>query len=152
MTTPALPSLADTDDLSDRLGRELTDPEVARAEAALEDASALVREEARRDFAEGPPPAIQAVVLTASLRVMRNPDGFVQEMIGSYSYRRREDDVSVYLTAAEKAICARYRQTGGNGLWTMKIQRDDPTERTIFYEDSYGAELWPVDSASDFGW
>lgn len=150
--TAALPSLADADDLADRLGRDLTDPEVARAEAALGDASALVREEARRDFAEGAPAAIQAVVLTASLRVMRNPEGFVQEMIGAYSYRRREEDTSVYLTAAEKAICARHRNTS-SGLWTQATTRGDPRyDDTIWFEDSYGAELFPLDSASDFGW
>jgi hypothetical protein len=150
MSTP-LPPLADVDDLADRLGRELADNEVDRAEAALSDASAMVREEARRDFAEGPPAAIQAVVLTASLRVMRNPEGFVQEMIGAYSYRRREEDTSVYLTAAEKAICARYRNSGGSGLWTQGTTRGEPCyDETIWYEDSYGSELFPLDSASDF--
>lgn len=146
-----LPPLAEVSDLEDRLGRPLNDAESARAEAALEDASALVREEARRDFAEGAPPAVQAVVLTSSLRVMRNPEGYVAEQIGSYSYRRKEDDTAVYLTPAEKAIVGRYRQASGTGLWSLGTTRGEPVfNDTMWAEDTNGAELFPLYSSRDF--
>lgn len=47
---PALPALAAPDDLEDRLGRDLTAGEAARATALLADASALVRSYTRQDF------------------------------------------------------------------------------------------------------
>lgn len=142
-------ALASVDDLVDRLGREVDDAERARAEAALEDASALVREEARRDWTEGAPPAVQAVVLTAALRVMRNPDGITSETIGPYSYKRRDQDADVYLSEAEKAIVRRYRQSS-RGLWTLPTTREEAVGRTIWYEDSYGFELFPLEAREDF--
>jgi hypothetical protein len=45
-----LPSLAELDDVEDRLGRDLTEEEQRRAQAMLDDASAVVRAYTRRDF------------------------------------------------------------------------------------------------------
>lgn len=45
-----LPSLAELDDVEDRLGRELEPEEQRRAQAMLDDASAVVRAYTRRDF------------------------------------------------------------------------------------------------------
>lgn len=45
-----LPPLASTDDVAARLGRALTDAELARATAMLDDASAQVRRYCHRDF------------------------------------------------------------------------------------------------------
>lgn len=50
---PALPPLADLDDVEDRLGRDLTESEQRKASAALLDASAVVRSYTRRDFTTG---------------------------------------------------------------------------------------------------
>lgn len=46
----SLPSLAELDDVEDRLGRDLTEEEQRRAQAMLDDASAVVRAYTRRDF------------------------------------------------------------------------------------------------------
>ncbi|TMS00186.1 hypothetical protein [Nonomuraea basaltis] len=56
--------------LETRLGRVLSAEEGARADALLEDASALVRSYTRQDFA---PPASETVVLRASSGVVRLP-------------------------------------------------------------------------------
>jgi len=151
MTTPVpVPALASVHDLIDRLGREVDDAERARAEAALEDASALVREEARQEWPTGAPAAVQAVVLTAALRVMRNPEGYNSETIGPYSYRRRDSDLDVYLSEAEKAIVRRYR-TRARTLWTQATTRyEHGADDTIWYDDSFGLEPFPLESRKDF--
>lgn len=46
----SLPSLAELDDVEDRLGRDLTEEEQRRAQAMLDDASAVIRAYTRRDF------------------------------------------------------------------------------------------------------
>lgn len=46
----SLPSLAELDDVEDRLGRDLSEEEQRRAQAMLDDASAVVRAYTRRDF------------------------------------------------------------------------------------------------------
>lgn len=46
----SLPSLAELDDVEDRLGRDLTEDEQRRAQAMLDDASAVVRAYTRRNF------------------------------------------------------------------------------------------------------
>lgn len=149
MTSP-VPPLASVHDLVDRLGREIDDAERARAEAALADASALVREEARQEWAAGAPAAVEAVVLTAALRVMRNPEGISSETIGPYSYRRREQDVDVYLSEAEKNIVRRYR-TRSRPLWTQATTRyESGGDDTIWYDDSFGFEPFPLESRKDF--
>lgn len=63
-------SLATATDLEVRLGRVLTEAEAARADALLQDASALVRSYTRLDFA---PPTSETVVLRASAGVVRLP-------------------------------------------------------------------------------
>lgn len=48
----SLPSLAELDDVEDRLGRDLTEEEQRRAQAMLDDASAVVRAYTRRNFTQ----------------------------------------------------------------------------------------------------
>lgn len=145
-----LPALADMFALEVRLGRDLEGAEAARAQAALDDASALVREEARRDWldADGnpnPPSAVLTVVLTAALRVVRNPDGYTSEAEGDYSYRRSEDTgLGVYLTEEEKTIVRRYRGTK-QALWTQPTTRGEHWCSTIWADDTFGCEPFPID-------
>lgn len=63
-------ALANKCDLELRLGRVLSADEGARADALLDDASALVRSYTRQDFA---PPASETVVLRASAGIIRLP-------------------------------------------------------------------------------
>jgi hypothetical protein len=148
--------LAEVDELEDRLGRALTtDAERARAEAALDDASALVRGEGNPGWVAGSvPQAVVAVVLTAALRVVRNPEGFVAETIGAYNYRLPEQGaLGIYLSEAEKQIVRRFRTTRGNGLWTQQLSRGDVDETTL-WATTYptGSEPFALDDARDFGW
>lgn len=142
--------LATIQQLSARLGREFTGAELERAEALLDDASALVRDVAGRTWIdpdtgalESVPGSIQWVVLRAAERAIRNPDGFSSESAGDYSYQRTGVEPGVYLTAGEeKAI---RRALGKTGLWTQPVTRGEDYLQTVWLNDSFGAEPFPYD-------
>jgi len=144
---------AEVDELAARLGRQLDDSELVRALAVLEDASALVREEVGYtvwiDADTGVldeslvPASVRAVVLRAAERAMRNPGGFSAESSGDYSYQRTGVQIGVYLSEAE--IRTLRRAVKRTGLWTQPVTRGDCYPDVVFLEDSYGAELFPVD-------
>lgn len=143
-----LPALADLYGLEDRFGRELAAGERARALAALDDASALVRQEGAQDWVDdggvpNPPGAVAAVVLAAALRTFRNPEGLSSETIDDYTYRRAGVEPGVYLTDTEKAIVRRYRPT--SGLWTLRTTRGDQVHGTV-YGTVPGGEPLPLDT------
>jgi hypothetical protein len=161
-----LPAFATVADLEARLGLaigSLTGPERARAQAALDDASALVRAEARRTWVvitqdidgndvytlTDVPDVIVRVTLGAALRNFQNPDDrVISETVGPFSRTLRYSEHGVYLTDAELAIIRRWRPSRG-GLWTLPTYRDDAFDTTLFMEDTYGCELFPVGSSDD---
>jgi len=146
--------LVDVGPLEARLGRELGGVELARAVAVLEDATELVRGEVGYEVWVDPdtgtllvstvPGSVRAVVLRAAERAMRNPGGFSSESSGDYSYQRTGVQPGVYLTDGELRILR--RATGRRGLWTQPVTRDDTFCDTVFVEDNYGCELFPVDT------
>jgi len=151
---PPLPPLADVEDLSYRMGREFTSEELPRIEAALDDASALVRDEAGKTWVDpltglvtDLPASIRTVVLRMAERVVRNPQGFKSESAGDYSYDRGPGEDDVYLTDKERAIIR--RALGKTGLWTQRVERDDLYDTTLWCEDNYGCELFPIGSEYD---
>lgn len=147
--------LATVLDVELRLGRTLVDPELSRVVGLLEDASDLVCLEAGTEWVDPDtdallpvPGAIRGVVLRMVDRVARNPEGFSAESDGDYSYQRTQvQSGGVYLTDAERAIIRRAcRRTG---LWTQPLERGDNYYRTVWFEDSYGCELFPLDVVRD---
>jgi hypothetical protein len=143
-------ALASVHDIEARLGRELVGDELTRVIALLDDASALVRDEAGRDWI-GPdgsltvvPGSVRAVVLRATERAIRNPQGFSAESAGDYSYQRTGVQDGVYLTDAERAIIR--RAIGRTGLWTQPVTRGDDYLNTVWGEDQFGCELFPLDT------
>lgn len=145
--------LASIPDLEARLGRNIVPSELPRAIAVLEDATELVRGEVGytvwADSVTGEtvvslvPGSVRAVVLRAAERAMRNPGGFASESNGDYSYQRTGVQPGVYLTDGELKILR--RAVGRRGLWTQPVTRGDDYADTVFLEDSYGCELFPVD-------
>jgi hypothetical protein len=114
----SLPPLASVAAMEVRLGVEegsLEDLDLARAEAALGDVSALVRDEAGRDWVADDettitaPPAAVAVVLQAALRTYRNPDGYASESLGggAYGYSYAPGATGAYLSEDERLIVRR---------------------------------------------
>lgn len=146
--------LADVPDLEARLGRVFTGDEIGRVNAVLDDASALVRDEAGRtwidpdtDSLTAVPGSVRAVVLRAAERAMRNPQGFSAESAGDYSYQRTNVEPGVYLTDAERAIVR--KAIGRTGLWTQPVTRGDDYLHTVWGEDQFGCELFPLDVYRD---
>lgn len=142
-------ALAAVSDVEQRLGRVFVNEELGRVVGLLDDASDLVRLEAGKTWAtpEATPGAVRAVVLRVVERAIRNPDGFSAESDGDYSYQRTQVEPGVYLTDAERAILR--RAAGRSGLWTQATTRGDCEMNTVWFEDQFGCELFPLDVRYD---
>lgn len=148
--------LATLDQLEIRLGLDpgtLAGTDQARAQAALVDASALVRGEAQRDFVTetgelDAPDAIVRVVLGAALRNYRNPEAETSHTVGPFRRDIKVSDTGVYLTDAEIEIARRYRPRTHGGLWTLSTTRDEDVSDTQWVWDQYGTEPFPIGSRS----
>jgi hypothetical protein len=109
----ALPPLATIADLETRLGLAegaLVDADLARATAAIADASELVRVEGRVPWVDATgtptaPPAVVVVVLQVAMRVYNNPNGYSSETVSAdgatYSNSNNQQALGIYLTADE---------------------------------------------------
>lgn len=147
-------ALADISDIEARLGKVFTGDEATRVEALLDDASALVRDEAGITWTDPDtgqltlvPGSVRAVVLRSVERAVRNPQGFSAESAGDYSYQRTNVEPGVYLTDGERQIIR--RAIGRTGLWTQPVTRGDDHLATVWAEDSFGCELFPLDVRRD---
>lgn len=140
----ALPPLADVSDLGVRLGVTLAGPDAARAGAALDDASALIREATGLAWsADGTtldsslPPAVVTIALAVARRVYENPSGFASETIGSYSYTRsRAEQSGLYLTDEERRALRRI--VGARSFDSLELVRSGSSGTTwVSTQDVY---------------
>lgn len=130
----SLPALASLEALSDRTPGGIGEDDETRAQAALDDASALIRAEAGDDWVtdDDPPEldedALPDVVVTvccaAARRALVNPDGVTQESLDGYSTSYRNDSADVYLTKAERRLVR--SAAGRGGLWAQPTTRGHP--------------------------
>lgn len=105
-----LPALASLDDLNVRLPEPAEeDADEARAQAALDDASTLVRLTTGQSYVDEDeelidsiPDVVVVVTLAAARRAYLNPDDVRQESVGPYSVTLA--GTGVYLTDDEKAL------------------------------------------------
>lgn len=93
---------ATVEDVEARLGRELTDDEETQVLALLEDVEAMIKlriPDLDERVADGriPERIVVMVEVNAVIRVIRNPDAFISETDGNYSYQRSSDGASGYL-------------------------------------------------------
>jgi hypothetical protein len=108
-----LPPFADTDDFEKRVGPV---DDVTRAEAALDDASALIRAEAGKTWAtDGAldadvPDILVVICIAVARRVIENPNGVSSETLGDATISYENASGDAYLTAAEKRLV---RRAGG---------------------------------------
>lgn len=146
-----LKALAEVSALELRLGLEigsLQGADLARANASLEDASALVRAEAGKSWlAEQEeavvvtaPDQVVTIVIKAALREYKNPDGFSSEQIGDYSYRT-DNTGGVYLTEEERRIVREAAGAGAHGLWDVRVQSSYYDPKTPLPSDYYMGNL-----------
>ena len=134
----ALPPLVTVADLEGWLGQSLVDADRIRAEAVLSAVSALVRSETNTTWVDDAEALtevsddIRFVVLSMTARVWRNPDGFVSERLGEYSYQLPSATASgADWTAMERRILGRTNPQQ-RGLWSLSTTRDDPDSDTAY--------------------
>lgn len=145
-----LPPLATLDELEVRMGQQ---DEAARAEAVLWDASNLVRSEAGKTWVDdsnvvaGVPDMVVTLVLKVAKRAIDNPEGLIGETYPEYAWRKDGAEDGVYLTDKE---CRIARRLGGkSGLWTQQTTRRSCDTETVFVEDQFGSELFPMYAVDD---
>lgn len=142
-----LKALAEVSALELRLGFEtgtLQGPDLARAQAALADASALVRAEANKAWLDSDsnvtaPAQVVTIVVKAALREFKNPDGFTSEQMGDYSYRT-DNAGGVYLTEDERRIVRSAAGSGAYGAWTVHTPSNYDTTALVDPFDYVQAE------------
>lgn len=124
-----LPPLATFDQFDARIPGGIDSEDSTRAEAALQDASALVRAEAGQTWVTDGvldadvPDVIVMVTIAAAKRAFVNPDGTASESIQDYSRTFASTSSDVYLTKAERNAIR--REVGRSGLWTLATTRAD---------------------------
>jgi hypothetical protein len=127
-----LPPLVTVSDLEQRLGvavGSLAGLDLARAEAAISDASALARLYGR-DWVDADgttiaaPDAVLVVVVSAAKRAYDNPTNYQGESLGdgSYSWQAGQGDALIYLSDAEVRLIrtADAKAGGAGGLVTTR--------------------------------
>lgn len=140
------PSLATIADMEARLGHTIDDPaERVRAQALLDDASALIRFEANRtwmdDTVDPPvlgvvPDFVVSLTAQAALRGWYNPAGIESAQLGAVSVRYG----GAWLTGAERAQLASLNR--GQGLQNVELQPG-------FGWEGHVIGYVPVDNAPD---
>lgn len=131
-----LPSLATLEDFQARLGIPLLDdydepldPDGIRAQAALDDASALVRSAAGLEWVdeygelEDVPDIATSITLAVAGRTYQNPQGFSQATVGdsSVSYSREGNAGGIFLTKSEERAL---RRLGSGGIGEIVVGKD----------------------------
>lgn len=147
------PSLASFGQFASRIPGGVEQADQARAQAALDDASALIRAEAGTTWTNEDgtalvdvPDIIVTITVAAARRSFVNPDGLTAEAIGDYSSSFAHASGDVYLTKAERNAVR--RAAGRSGLWTLATTRTDvgPDTPTVIPD---GWEIGGVPAESD---
>ena len=141
----SLPALVSLDDFALRLGG-LAESDEDRAQACLDDASALVRAEAGGEdwvdtegALEAVPDVIVAVCVAAAMRAFRNPEGVRTESIGTYSVAYADTSTAVFLTEGERRIIR--RAAGISGIGSIELEGEWTVNPAAIYA--------PVDQGGD---
>jgi hypothetical protein len=143
-----MPAFAEVDDLAARLQGGIEDDDTPRAQAALDDASTLIRAETGMDWESDVPEIVVTVTLWAALRTFSNPEGLSQESLASYSYSKSNPSTDVYLTAKERRLVR--REAGVSGLWAQPTSRGDTldtpcTDPQVVCAPNSGTQYIPVE-------
>lgn len=145
----ASPALATTDDLE---ARGVNTSDASRAQAALDDASAFIRDVASPEDwldddgnLETVPDIIVAICCRAVQRSLDNPQAVQAEGIGSYNVTFANTSPDVYLTRAERASIR--RAVGKVSLGAVTIEspyapRTDPDD--IYMNVAGGGDPIPM--------
>lgn len=118
--------LASVDDLEKLMKRTFTGPDLDQAEMVLSAVSAWARAVSGQSWPDvaGVPSDVKYVVLVASRRTLRNPDGVTSEAMGPFS-KSYDKPPQHFFSSAELAILKRYRPKAANGLFTVGFSRGE---------------------------
>lgn len=141
---------ATVEELVRRLDFDLSEQELAMAETALEDASALVRAHGKPWPDPALAPAIaKSITVSAARRFMVNPDGLMQSRAGDETLAwdgLGEQAGSVYLTKAEIKLLQRIARP--NGITAVPLSAWGPVRERW---DTPGAAVYvPADNGEPF--
>lgn len=139
-------ALAATSDIELRMGSV----DASRAQAAIDDASALIHAETRGVWVDGGELVddVPAVALTICCkivqRVLTNPDEVTSETLGPFSQTRSGASADVYLTRSERRVLR--RAAGINvGSVTLESPYETPLDRgTLYAPDASGGDDIPM--------
>lgn len=120
--------LASVDDLEKLMGRTFSGADLDQAEMVVSAVSAWARSVSGQQWSDAPtgvPSDVKYVVLAASRRTLRNPDGVTSESMGPFSKSYDKAPVN-FFTHAELAILKRYRRKAASGgLFTIGFNRGE---------------------------
>lgn len=118
--------LASVDDLEKLMKRTFSGADLDQAEMVLSSVSAWARAVSGQSWSVSSevPSDVRYVVLAASRRTLRNPDGVTAESMGPFSksYDRPPAD---FFSPAELSILKRYRPKASRGLTTIGFTRGE---------------------------
>lgn len=149
--------LASVDDLEKLMGRTFSGTDLDQAEMVVSAVSAWARAVSGQEWPNAPtgvPSDVKYVVLAASRRTLRNPDGVISESMGPFSKSYDKAPVN-FFTSAELAILKRYRpKVTSGGLFTIGFTRGEtgnPKAPGYLYLDNDLSDsnlmpvFWPAD-------
>lgn len=152
-----LPALVSLEDFALRVGG-IDAADEDRAQAALDDASALVRADAcgedwvdDDDELEDVPGVVTAIVIAVAIRAWRNPDGVRSETIGNYSVAYGDTSTAVFLTEGERRLIR--RAAGCTGIGSIALEGDWTINPAVYVPVEGGGDDFPLGvSEGDLGW
>ena len=138
---------ADLADFTARLGRSLTaGAETDRAQAALDDASALIDTVAT--VPDPVPSGVLSITCSVALRLFGNPSQFTSETIDDYTWR--VDGAGLFLTPYEENALRRLSSdTTSSGLWTQSLTRDGDDVYVFGYDQYSGDPILLAEGCTD---
>lgn len=150
-----LPAFAEIEELVDRIPDGIEVEDYPRAQAALADASSLIRSEAGAtvvatwiasdELTDAVPEIIKTVTLRSALRVFVNPTEETQSTTGPYSSSRV---ANAYLTATEKAMIARAAGRV-SGIGVITTTRGEIETRLVGCRGDVAEEYLAVEPAGE---
>lgn len=147
-----LPALADIDGIKARLG--VTTIDETRAQALLDDASAIIRDEAGKDWvtdgdlSEDLPPIVVTICYAVAIRAFRNPEGLRSETVGGEARAYFSSDV--FLTDAEAATIRKAAGKSMIGSITLTSPYPPPLCDTVYVPVEGGGDDFPMYVEDDF--
>lgn len=128
-------ALATVEDLSARMAVTFSEMEEVAARLCLDDISALARLYGLPlwgDATHAVPDVVKAVVLAVAERRMRNPEGYVSEMAGEYSYRLPEAGSAGMFFRADELTTIR-QASGRTGIISVPVTRPVVVAKNLHY-------------------